>query len=216
MNIHEKVLAVARIIRYFKEFRSVGTIRAFLDLKEEGIPAEVIVETVNKMIEKGILRHRDEVLTYVGRGGGGPKFYPPLKAMRTLTCSNCGKVVGAFTYLHGRLVCPDCYKELVERPKSHKDWIEEVLKSEKVNEVVREALEDIREELEAREEIHRKVKFRLGIREEELIEFLRSSKTAREIYDRFGEEGLELVQILRREGKVWLKKVDGVWKYGVG
>ncbi|MHC1627877.1 MAG: PolB1-binding protein PBP2 family protein [Candidatus Nezhaarchaeales archaeon] len=216
MNLHEKVLAVARIIRYFKEFKSVGTIRAFLDLHEEGIPAEVIVETINRMIEKGILRHRDGILTYVGRGGGGPKFYPPLKAVRTLTCSNCGRVVGAYTYLHGRLVCLDCYKELVEGPRSHKDWIEEVLKSEKVNEAVKEALEEVREELESREKTYKRIKSRLGVREEELVEFLRSPKTAREVYERFGEEGLELVQILRREGKVWLKKVNGAWKYGVG
>jgi len=220
MNTQDPALISLHIIRYFKEFRSVGVIRAIEDLESEGIPRLTVISFINKMIEKGILRHNEGVLTYVGQGGGGPLITSYVQEYER--CSVCksliikgSMIIKAYTFYHGRLMCLDCYMKLREKPKSHKDWIEEIINNEQANEAVKEALEEIREELEEKERRYERIKSKLDVSEEELVEFLRTPKTAKEIYERFGEDGLELVQILRREGKVWLKKIDGVWRYGI-
>jgi len=191
MALRKKLIALC----YFKQYYSVGYLRAIIDLRKLGLSEEEAHKIIWELKDEGLLRINMKlgVIDYI------PKF-EEFKAGESK---------------EGLAEEPKEQGKGEEGPKSHLDWINDVLVQPNVDVAVKEALEEVREELESRERTYERIKSRLKVKEEELIEFLRSPKTAGEIYKRFGEDSLKLVQILRREGKVWLKKIDGVWRYGL-
>ena len=96
---------------------------------------------------------------------------------------------------------------------SYREMVEKLLEAEDMPKPYREALKELRRELEAEEELNRKIKEKLGVSEEEVLEFLREPRTPREIEERFGRGVWRLITLLRREDKVVLEKDGQTYRY---
>ena len=176
-------------LQYFRQYYSVGYIRALLDLRERGLSEEEARKIIEELYEEGLLR--------VNKKLGVIDYVPKFKEFESKPKEEKEEAVAS------------------TKPKSHIDWIEDTLKHDNVNEAVREALEDVKEELEGRQKVIEREKERLSVSEEELLEFLREPKTPKEIHDKFGSEGLKLCNLLRLEGKIKKEKIAGAWYYYV-
>jgi len=103
-----------------------------------------------------------------------------------------------------------------ESSYSYRKMVEKYLEgAEDLPKPIREALEELREELEEGEELNKKIKERVGVSEEEVLEFLKQPRLPKEIEERFGRKVWPLITVLRREGKIVLEKVGQVYKYKI-
>jgi len=103
------------ILLYFERFPSVGCLRAIEDLEKYGLPRDMVINVINRLIDEGLLEHREGVLNYGRLMKSGRGQHLPQGSKRRLICHECKREVKAFTYLKGKMICLDCYKNIARK-----------------------------------------------------------------------------------------------------
>ena len=121
-----------KTLQYFRRYRSVGVLRGIMDLEAQGLTEIEVIQAINILIDRNVLKSGGYVIDYVGVGGGGEKLSGLNISPATVEkpkCSRCDrKITEAFTLHKGKVVCLDCYSSRgVEPDVEHLDLLRSLL-----------------------------------------------------------------------------------------